>query len=344
MTDRKLHIALIADPEIPVPPTHYGGIERIINYMITELQQRGHTISLFAHKDSKTTADYFYPYSSVNQNMAGVIANTLNISRLAIKRPDVIHSFGRLAYLTALLPLSIPKIMSYQREPTIGQIKKAVSLSAKNSLMFTGCSNYIADQIAPHAQSEAVFNCIALNDYKFQPQVNEDAPLVFLGRIEALKGTYDAIQVAKQSGKKLIIAGNIPGYAQAYFNEDVAPYVDGEHITYIGPVNDTQKNELLGKAAALLMPVKWNEPFGIVMAEALACGTPVIGLKGGATTEVVVDGINGFICNDVNQMVTAVKNIATIDRKVCRDDAEQRFSSTVIAQQYEDLYSQMIKK
>jgi len=141
-----------------------------------------------------------------------------------------------------------------------------------------------------------------------------------------------------------MIAGNIPDYAQAYFNEDVKPYIDGEQIIYIGPVNDEQKNELLGKAAALLMPVKWNEPFGIVMTEALACGTPVIGLKGGATTEVVVDGLNGFICNDINQMVTAVKNIASIDRKACRDDAEKRFSSAVIAQQYEDLYLQMIKK
>jgi len=340
----KLHIALIADPEIPVPPSHYGGIERIINYMISELQQRGHTISLFAHKDSKTIAEHFYPYRSVNQSISGVLTNTLNISRLAIRRPDVIHSFGRLAYLTALLPLNIPKIMSYQREPTIGQIKKAVSISAKNSLAFTGCSHYIANQIAPYAQSSAVFNCVMLNDYKFQPKVSEDAPLIFLGRIEAIKGTYDAIQIAKQSSRKLIIAGNIPDYAQAYFDQDIAPYIDGEQITYIGPVNDEQKNDLLGKAAALLMPVKWNEPFGIVMVEALACGTPIIGLKGGATTEVVIDGINGFICNDAIQMVTGVKNIASIDRKVCRDDAEKRFSSTIISQQYEDLYLQMIKK
>jgi len=340
----KLHIALIADPEIPVPPSHYGGIERIINYLITELQQRGHSVSLFAHPDSKTSADNFYPYKSTKQSPAGIIQNTLNISRLLFKRPDIVHSFGRLAYLSALLPSGIPKIMSYQREPTISQIKKAVSLSVKSSLMFTGCSNYISNQIAPFAKAAAVYNCISLADYHFCESVAQDAPLVFLGRIEAIKGTYDTIQVAKQSNRKLIIAGNVPDYAQAYFDENVAPYVDGEQITYIGPVNDAQKNELLGKAAALLMPVKWNEPFGIVMAEALACGTPVIGLKGGATTEVVIDNMNGFICNDINHMIAAVKNIASIDRKACRDDAEQRFSSGVIAGQYENLYLQMIQQ
>jgi glycosyltransferase involved in cell wall biosynthesis len=208
--------------------------------------------------------------------------------------------------------------------------------------MFTGCSDYIANQIAPFAKAATVYNCISLADYHFCDTVAHDAPLVFLGRIEAIKGTYDAIQVAKQSGRKLIIAGNVPDYAQAYFDENIAPYIDGEQITYIGPVNDEQKNDLLGKAAALLMPVKWNEPFGIVMAEALACGTLVIGLKGGATTEVVIDGVNGFICNDTNHMVTAVNNITSIDRKACRDDAEQRFSSKVIAAQYENLYLQMI--
>jgi glycosyltransferase involved in cell wall biosynthesis len=339
----KLHIALIADPEIPVPPQHYGGIERIINYLITELQQRGHTISLFAHKDSKTTAEYFYPYNFVKQNISGVLANTFNVSKLAIKRPDVIHSFGRLAYLTALLPLNITKIMSYQREPTIGQIKKAVKLSAKNSLMFTGCSNYISNQIAPYAPAGAVYNCVAMDDYKFQSTVNEDAPLVFLGRIEPIKGTHLAIQVAKQTGKKLIIAGNVPAYAQTYFDEQIAPFID-KHITYIGSVNDQQKNELLGNAAALLMPVEWNEPFGIVMAEALACGTPVIALKGGATTEVVLNNTNGFICDDIEQMITAVKNINLINRSDCRKDAEDRFSSRVIAAQYESLYLKMLNK
>jgi glycosyltransferase involved in cell wall biosynthesis len=340
----KLHIAIVADPEIPVPPVLYGGIERIINSLIIELKQMGHRVSLFAHPDSKTIANEQYSYPSAQQSITGLLGNTLSVSRLLFSRPDVIHSFGRLAYLSALLPTSIPKIMSYQREPTLSQIQKSVKLAAKGSLMFTGCSNYITNQITPFAPAETVYNSVSMDDYTFCSEVKDDAPLVFLGRIEQIKGTHHAITIAKQTNKKLVIAGNIPDYAQAYFNEQIKPFIDGEQITYIGPINDEQKNKLLGSTAAFLMPIEWNEPFGIVMAEALACGTPIVALKGGSTTEVVINGNNGFLCNDVNEMVTAVQNINSINRKNCRDDAEKRFSSTVMASAYESLYLKMINK
>lgn len=340
----KLHIAIIADPEIPVPPVLYGGIERIINSLIIELKQKGHTVSLFAHPDSKTIADKQYDYLSAQQNPTGLLGNTLSVSRLLFSKPDVIHSFGRLAYLTALLPTRISKIMSYQREPTLSQIKKSMSIAAKDSLMFTGCSNYITNQIAPFAQAATVYNSVSMDDYIFRNEVENDAPLVFLGRIEPIKGTHHAITVAKQTNKKLVIAGNIPDYAQTYFDEQIKPFIDGEQITYIGPVNDEQKNKLLGTASAFLMPIEWNEPFGIVMAEALACGTPIIALKGGSTPEVVINGYNGFLCNSVSEMVAVANNINNIDRKNCRDDAEKRFSSTVMASAYESLYLKMINK
>jgi glycosyltransferase involved in cell wall biosynthesis len=340
----KLNIAIIADPEIPVPPILYGGIERIINSLIIELKQRGHHVSLFAHPDSKTVADKQYNYPSAQQSITGLLGNALSVSRLLFSKPDVIHSFGRLAYLSALLPTSVPKIMSYQREPTLSQIQKSMKISAKDSLMFTGCSNYITNQIAPFAPAATVYNSVSMNNYTFCSEVKNDAPLVFLGRIEPIKGTHHAITIAKQTNKKLVIAGNIPDYAQAYFNEQINPFIDGEQITYIGPVNDEQKNNLLGTAAAFLMPIEWNEPFGIVMAEALACGTPIVALKGGSTTEVVIDGNNGFLCDNVTEMITAVQNINNIDRKNCRGDAEKRFSSTVMASAYESLYLKMINK
>jgi glycosyltransferase involved in cell wall biosynthesis len=340
----KLHIAIIADPEIPVPPVLYGGIERIINSLIIELKQKGHQVSLFAHPHSKTIADKQYNYPSAQQNVTGLLRNTLSVSRLLLSKPDVVHSFGRLAYLSALLPTKTPKIMSYQREPTLSQIQKSMSISAKGSLMFTGCSNYITNQIEPFAPAETVYNSVLMGDYTFCDNVDDNAPLVFLGRIEPIKGTHHAITIAKQTSKKLVIAGNIPDYAQAYFNAHIKPFIDGEQITYIGPVNDEQKNKLLGTAAAFLMPIEWNEPFGIVMAEALACGTPIIALKGGSTTEVVINGSNGFLCNNVNEMVEAVQNIISINRKNCRDDAEKRFSSTIMASAYERLYLNMINK
>jgi len=340
----KLHIAIIADPEFPVPPIFYGGIERIINSLIIELKQKGHRVSLFAHPDSKTVADKQCSYPSAQQSIPGLIGNTFSISRLLFSKPDVIHSFGRLAYLSALLPTAIPKIMSYQREPTLPQIQKSMRISAKGSLMFTGCSNYITNQIAPFAPASTIYNSVSMDDYTFRAEVDNDAPLVFLGRIELIKGAHHAITIAKQTNKKLVIAGNIPDYAQAYFDEQIEPFIDGEQITYIGPVNDEQKNNLLGSASVFLMPIEWNEPFGIVMAEALACGTPIVAFKGGSTTEIVLNGYNGFLCADVNEMAIAIQNINNIDRKNCRDDAEKRFSSTMMAAAYESLYLKMINK
>lgn len=341
---RNLNIALIADPEIPVPPLLYGGIERIIDSLITGLQQKGHHVSLFAHPNSKTTADKQFGYLSKSQNITGLMVNTLTVSRLLLSRPDVIHSFGRLAYLSALLPTRIPKIMSYQREPTITQINKAMKIAAGNSLMFTGCSNYITDQIASFAPAATVYNSVSITNYTFSNDIKSDAPLIFLGRIEPIKGTHNAIHIAKQTNKKLIIAGNIPAHAQGYFEENIAPHIDGEQIKYVGTVNDVQKNNLLGNALAFLMPIEWNEPFGIVMAEALACGTPIIALKGGSTTEVVKNGVNGFICDNIEEMINAVQNINTIERKACREDAETRFSSEEMTAQYEQLYLKMINK
>ncbi len=169
------------------------------------------------------------------------------------------------------MPLHIPKLMSYQREPTISQIAKAVKLSAKGTLAFTGCSNYITDKITAYAPAHTVYNGIDTNKYILTTNVDPDAPLVFLGRIEPIKGTHTAIDIARKTGKKLVIAGNIPDNEQGYFDTEIKPFL-GERITYIGPVNDSQKNELLRNALALLMPIHWNEPFGIVMIEAMACG------------------------------------------------------------------------
>ncbi|MBS1504551.1 MAG: glycosyltransferase, partial [Bacteroidetes bacterium] len=281
------------------------------------------------------------PFGTAAQTRGGIVKNTLSVSRLLFSRPDIVHSFGRLAYLSALMPLPIPKIMSYQREPTITQVRKAARFSAGGSLLFTGCSDYITSQINPFARAVTVYNAVSMQDYEFRPDVPDEAPLVFLGRIEPIKGTHIAIEVARRSGRRLVIAGNVPDYAMDYFGREVGPHLDDNQIRYIGAVDDPQKNELLGAACALLMPVQWNEPFGIVMAEALACGTPVIALRGGATSEVVVSGVNGFLCDGPPGMVETVKNITAVSRAACRRDAENRFSSKVMAENYEKLYYQM---
>lgn len=335
-----MKIAITADPEIPVPPVFYGGIERIIFMLIEELHKEGHEIILFAHKDSKVPCK-LVPYPSIGQSKLDQFKNMACITRHAlINKFDVIHSFGRLAYLAFVLPLNVKKIMSYQREPTISQVKLASKLAYKNSLFFTGCSEYIAKQIRPYAPSFAIHNFVDVNHYDFKEKVRNDAPLMFLGRIEEIKGPHLAIDIAKKTGNKLIIAGNIPDAVkhQQYFEKYIKPNIDDEQIKYVGPVNDRQKNELLGQSKAFLMPILWDEPFGIVMVEAMACGTPVIGLRRGSVPEVITEGIDGYICTSANEMIDAVKNIAAIDRRQVREACTRKFSSKVIEREYMEVY------
>jgi glycosyltransferase involved in cell wall biosynthesis len=153
-----------------------------------------------------------------------------------------------------------------------------------------------------------------------------------------------AIDVAKKSGRRLIIAGNIPQgeHQQRYFAAKIEPHLDGNAVEYVGAVDDAAKNDLLGRSAAMLMPLLWEEPFGIVMAEALACGTPVIGLRRGSLPEIVEHGVNGFVCESVEEMVLAVSRIPEIDRRTCRRVAEEKFSDRVIVDRYERLYRELV--
>jgi len=328
-----LRIAITADPEIPVPPKHYGGIERIVDLLACELTKRGHAVTLFAARDSQVPCRLI-PYSG------DAIRNAASIA-LEVRRRnfDLIHSFGRLAFLSAVLPLSIPKLMSYQRPITPRSIVWGTRL-AHGTLHFTACSRQMTAPVRDLAPWHVVYNGVPVERYDFQPVVSADAPLVFLGRIEHIKGAHLAVEVAKRTGRKLVIAGNIPQGAQhaAYFDAEIKPHLDGRQISYIGPVDDFQKNALLGTAAALLMPILWDEPFGIVMAEALACGTPVIGLRRGSVPEVVEHGANGFVCDGVDEVAAAVGRIGEIDRGACRRIMEARFSGPAMVEGYLSVY------
>lgn len=336
-----MRIAITADPELPVPPLLYGGIERIIDMLIIVYQQQGHEVTLFAHPGSQVSCTLI-SYTGNSQSVKSLLSNYYTISKYVLKNNfDIIHSFGRLAYLTLVLPLQIPKLMSYQREPTVSQIKKALLLSRKNTLQFSGCSNYITNKIQPFAMATTVYNGVSTETYQAKSITKPDAPLVFLGRIEPIKGTHLAVEIALKTNKKLIIAGTISSEHQAYFEQKVKPFLS-DQICYAGAVNDQQKNELLQNALALLMPVQWNEPFGIVMIEAMACGTPVIGFNRGAVSEVVDDGKTGFIGESMDELVAAVQKIGLLNRNTIRETVEKRFSASVIAENYLALYQKMI--
>ncbi|WP_041619958.1 glycosyltransferase [Stanieria cyanosphaera] len=344
-----MHILITADPELPVPPQLYGGIERIIDLLVKQLQYRGHTIGLLAHRDSTCPADYSFTWSGVkSQDRVDMLHNTASLySAVKQFQPNLIHSFSRIFYLFPwLLNSSLPKIMSYQRQPSSRTVAWGNKLG-KDSLIFTGCSEYICRQGRKVAGTwYPIHNCVELDKYTFQPTVADDAPLVFLSRIEKIKGAHNAIKVAKKTGHRLLIAGNYSteGEAGKYWQEAIVPHLDKDGIEYVGTVDDVQKNQLLGKAAAMIVPIEWEEPFGIVFAEALACGTPVISCPKGALPEIVRQGIDGYLINNLQEAYDAVNNLDQIDRNNCRQRAEKCFAASVIVNQYEQLYSQLLNQ
>jgi glycosyltransferase involved in cell wall biosynthesis len=345
-----MRILVTVDPYIPVPPRHYGGIERVVDLLVRELARRGHDVTLVAHPDSRTPARLI-PYGRPPHVGRLIRAQELAQAGGALWRMrhdvDLVHSFGRLAAMLPILPLRrVPKIQSYQRAVHWPGIARAASLAGP-SLVFTGCSASVhRRRPARSGDWRTIPNGVDITRYTPRASVDADAPLVFLGRLDPIKGAHDAIAIARGAGRRLIIAGTplTDGPDAGYFQQRILPHLDDVHVRYIGPVDDAEKNQLLGSAAAFLMPINWEEPFGIVMAEALACGTPVIGYARGSVPDVVVDGVNGFICRSVDEAVVAVGALSRIDRRVVRADCEARFSGTVVADAYEALYAELITR
>jgi glycosyltransferase involved in cell wall biosynthesis len=338
-----MRIVVTADPEIEVPPKLYGGIERIVDGLVRHLRARGHQVCLIAKSGSQCAADVFFGWPGTSSlSRFDTVANTWALWK-AVRafRPDVIHSFSRLAYLMPMLRGSIPIVMSYQRDPTPRAIRTAIRLAAPNVLRFTGCSDYIA---ACGRRSggdwQGIPNFFESDALRFNPTVASDAPLCFLSRVESIKGADWAIEIARRTGHRLVIAGNHSdsGAEGAYWREKIAPWIGRDRIEYVGPVDDAQKNEVLGSARAMVVPIQWDEPFGIVFAEALACGTPVISCPRGSLPEIVRPGVEGFLIRSIEEGCQAVAKLDTIDRASCRRRAEQEYTPEVVASRYVDLY------
>ena len=348
----RLRIAMTVDPYVPVPPVTYGGIERVVAALIPELMARNHDVTLFAHPASRTPAEHI-PYGKPPHH--GMRARATELWQVGAglwsrrRQFDVIHSFGRLAALVPVLTdRTLPKLQSYQREIAWGGIARAVRL-AGDSLSFTACSDamWVGRAEDRHGCWSTVYNGVDLSLYTPTTAVAADAPLMFLGRIERIKGTHTAIAIARRTGRRLIIAGNRveTPEGRAYFDEEVRPHLDGARVEYVGAVDDEQKNRWLGAAAALLMPIEWDEPFGIVMVEAMACGTPVLGFRRGSVPEVVEDGLTGIAVNgDIDDAVHAVQRVTQLDRGRVRARCAQRFSYDVIADGYEQLYRDAVER
>ncbi len=335
-----MRILITADPELPVPPQLYGGIERIIDLLVVGLQNRGHQVALVAHSESTSPAQLFPWRGKRSQSKLDTLQNMFTLwSAVKEFQPDVVHSFSRIFYMLPILRSPIPKIMSYQRKPSDRTVKLASQIV--NSLTFTGCSDHIC-QIGRRAGGtwQTIYNCVDLEKYIFQANVNPDAPLVFLSRIERIKGAHTAIAIAQKTGKRLIIAGNhsYTGEEGKYWQEEIEPHLDNRQIEYIGAVNDEQKNNLLGQALAMVVPIEWEEPFGIVFAEALACGTPVISCPRGALPEIIRQEIDGYLVKNIDEACQAVHDISKINRHNCRQRVDNKFSTSIVINQYEQTY------
>jgi glycosyltransferase involved in cell wall biosynthesis len=331
-------IALTADPELPVPPKYYGGIERIIDTLARGLVARGHDVVTFAHPDSTTAGRIVGWPGRSSVSPADTAANAATLAKAAIRdRFDVVHSFSRVAYLAALLPFPVPKLMTYQREISRRSILLGHHLS-RGTLHFSAISRSMMRQVADVGDWHLVYNGVPMADFEFREAVGADAPLVFLGRIEEIKGPHIAIQVAQRMRLPLVIAGNVAHEHQAWHERNIVPHIDGKLIRYVGPVDDRQKSALLGTARAFLMPILWEEPFGIVMAEAMACGTPVIGFARGAVPEVVDDGVTGYVVADIDGLVSAVSRCDGLDRRAVRRRAQRLFSDDAVVRGYLSVY------
>lgn len=339
-----MKILLVMDPGILVPPKGYGGHERLVAMFAREYLRLGHEVHLLVTEGSEIPGCIVHPLGKegfpINKEEArAAIFRAWRFLRKHKNDFDLIHNFGRLFYLLPVLNHPIKKIMTYGREISSRNIRITNSLPNKN-LVFTGCSNNLISRVKAGGNWKTVYNAIEFSKYTLVEKVTDDAPFMFLGRVEELKGCHTAIEAALATNSKLIIAGNVSNleHDQQYYKTKIEPYLDGKQIVHVGAVNDEQKNHYLGQSKALLFPIQWNEPFGMVMVEAMACGTPVLGFKVGSVDEVIDEGITGYKIHTKEEMIEAVGKLDKIDRKTCREKAFERFDVSVIAKTYLSLF------
>lgn len=336
---------MLSPPWIPVPPSGYGGIEWIVSLLCDELVTRGHEVTLFATGDSKTSADLRYvfdvgPVQQMHQALpysmhVGAAYQHIAEEARAGRPYDVVHDHT--AWLSLAFAPLIPTPVVHTLHGAAIEAERDFFHFVRNNADFVAISQYQTRTFTRIQITDVVPNAVDVQSYPFSAE--KDDYLLCLGRIARDKAQHLAIDVAKRAGTPLVLAGKIdPGDDRAYFDEMILPHVDGQSVRFEGEVPDDRKRELFSRARAFVFPIQWDEPFGLVMIEAMACGTPVVATPYGAVPEVVADGVNGFIATSVDDMVEAIKKIETISPEVCRAVVEQRFAPAVMTDGYEAVY------
>lgn len=351
---KKLKIAQVGSFWFATPPKKYGGTERVVHEITEELVKKGHDVTLFATGDSKTSAKLKYTFAE-GARPAGVpwenflypLDHIANVFQEADKY-DIIHiHLNRSQDYAALLFAGLVKT------PTIFTLhfklaqKKDKNLKDRYEFLTKYKDrNYIsisnAQRTLPLHYAATVYN--GLNFDRFIPSEKPGKNLVWLGRICHEKGTLEAIEIAKKTGMNLLIAGTLDRTKYADYIDKVFKEVDGKQIKYVGEVNDKQKIALLKKAKVLLNPINWNEPFGLVVIEAMAMGVPVIAFDQGPMKEIIMQGKTGFVVKNIPEMIKALGKVDTLNRKLIRQYTLSHFSSTVMAENYEKVYQEVIRK
>jgi glycosyltransferase involved in cell wall biosynthesis len=333
-----MRILLIMNPGLPVPPRLYGGVERIVYQLAERYHKMGHQVTLLAGPGSYCSGTTItFGSNNSEPSKSKVYKEVYFVWSFLLRHRyqfDLIHNFGRLIYFLPIVTSRINKIISYQRPVTPGGIRIIQKLSPRQ-LLFTGCSNYCVSSGNVAGKWKTIYNTIDFSAYNLRDNISTDAPYIFLGRLDKIKGAHTAIAAVKANSSKLWLAGNIPDSRDGYnyYKSTIEPQIDNEQIIYLGELDDVQKNHYLGQSKALLFPIEWDEPFGIVMIEAMACGTPVIGFRRGSVPE-VVDGHTGRVVENLAGMIEVMSSITELDRKLCRDRAVHRFDISVIAPKY----------
>ncbi|WPC42491.1 glycosyltransferase [Clostridium sp. JS66] len=320
VSSHPLRIVQVAPDYYPIPPSNYGGIERMIYSLTEELVKRGHEVYLYASKGSQCSAKIInYEHTAPNPlSIADFVEKTLpdNI--------DIIHDHTH-ASIVGLKKLVIPTVCTIH-DSRYNPIDYPVYLS-KRALEIVG-KNY----------GFFVYNGIDLNEYEFSEA--KDDYLLFLGVLSWHKGIKEAIEVAEKTNQKLIIAGPIFNYE--YYNKEIEPKIkNNPNIQYVGEVGGEQKQNLLKKAKCFLFPTSWEEPFGLVMIEAMACGTPVLAFRNGAVPE-VMDGFPELICSSVDEMVLKLNSNQFPEAKLLREYVEKNFTAAAMTEGYLKLYNKIL--
>lgn len=334
-----MRIAMLAPIAWRVPPRHYGPWEQVVALLTEGLVARGIDVTLFATQDSQTQAKLAAvcprPLND-DPSLDAKVWECLHIASVFERAHefDLIHNhfdFLPLSYSQLVRTPVVTTIHGFSSERILPVYRRYNRVTA-----YVAISN--ADRHPDLEYVATVYHGIDLN--QFTPRSKPDDYLLFLGRIHPDKGVAEAIEVARRVGRRLILAGII--HDHSYYHERIAPQIDGEHVQYVGSVGPEQRDQLLGGAVALLHLINFEEPFGLSMVEAMACGTPVIAFRRGSVPEIVRHGESGFIVSSVNEAAEAVAAALTLDRMAIRRYAAERFSSERMVEEYVQVYQTIL--